>query len=313
MRVDAALARLRAQGQEQPLTEAALAQWRARPDVAEITADLAHHAGGAGLEQCPALARLLADVQAGKALLESLLQPLLAALRAEPLALPALGHRSAEGLVRLELAVHAGAVLGLAVHAPRPRAVPEAVLFEDGEVHEVVLAGEGAALCYQRAPAGLVGVEQALAPGVRLQRSGVAQARRIVAVTRPLVLLQLIRVSDSPAEGALVACADGRVLRRVSGCKRSSQQLMALGVLGALGHRPALSQMARLARDRAAPRDLRWEALRQALALDAAEGLKLLGALASDPADPLAAQASGLAARLRAVRPEMAALMAEAA
>ncbi|GIX18759.1 MAG: hypothetical protein KatS3mg120_0435 [Erythrobacter sp.] len=313
MRVDPALARLRAQGPDQPLTEAALATWRAQSEVGAITAELARHAGGAGLEQCPVLARLFADAQAGQALLASLLQPLFAALRAEPLALPALGHRSAEGLVRLELAAHAGAVLGLVVHAPRASAAPEAVLFEDGEVHEVVLAGEGAAICYQRAPASLMSAEIALNPGVRLARRGVGEARRIVAVTRPLVLLQLIRVPDTPAEGALVACADGRVLRRVSGCKRTSQKLMALGVLGALGHRPALLHMARLVRDQAAARDLRWEALRQALALDAAEGLKLLGALAGDPADPLAAEARGLTARLCAGRPEMAALLTEAA
>jgi hypothetical protein len=38
---------------------------------------------------------------------------------------------------------------------------------------------------------------------------------------------------------------------------------MALGVLGALAHRPALGAMERAALDEGAERDLRWEALRQ--------------------------------------------------
>jgi hypothetical protein len=69
--------------------------------------------------------------------------------------------------------------------------------------------------------------------------------------------------------------------------------------------------MAALACDLSRARDLRWEAQRQVLALDAARGLAVLAALADDPADALAAPAATLQQQLRAVRPDLAALMPE--
>ncbi len=71
--------------------------------------------------------------------------------------------------------------------------------------------------------------------------------------------------------------------------------------------------MERIVRDHAAQRDLRWEALRQVLALDALRGLALVGALAGDSADLLAGPAAALQQQLRAARPDLAALLPQAA
>ncbi len=75
----------------------------------------------------------------------------------------------------------------------------------------------------------------------------------------------------------------------------------------------ALSTMEQLAHDITAQRDLRWEALRQMLALDAARGLALLAALAGDAGDPLSTPAAALERQLRANRPDLAALIPEPA
>ena len=125
----------------------------------------------------------------------------------------------------------------------------------------------------------------------------------------------VLKIAEAIAEEAPeeIALADGRCLKIISGCKRTSQHIMALGVLGALRHEGAVPAMAATARDCSAARDLRWEALRQCLALDTRAGLALLAALAKGPGDPLAAPARALQRQLAASDPALAALIHEAA
>jgi hypothetical protein len=146
-----------------------------------------------------------------------------------------------------------------------------------------------------------------------MARVGVAEARQIIAVTQPVLVLHLSRTAAAPQPSAEIALADGRCLKTISGCKRTSQQIMALGVLGALKHAAAVPAMAARARDLSAARELRWEALRQCLALDTRAGLALLAALADNDADPLAAPARALQRQLAASHPALAALIHEAA
>ena len=62
-------------------------------------------------------------------------------------------------------------------------------------------------------------------------------------MTQPLLVLQLTRAALRPLPSREYALHDGRLIKTTSACKRTSQQLMALGVLGALAHRPALGWM----------------------------------------------------------------------
>jgi len=64
--------------------------------------------------------------------------------------------------------------------------------------------------------------------------------------------------------------------------------------------------MERIAQDAAAPRDLRWEALRQMLALDARRGMALLAELAARGGDALAAPSASLLGDLLAAQPDLA-------
>jgi hypothetical protein len=300
MQVHPEVARLRGVGAPQPRCDAALAAWRARPEVAAIMAALARYDAGDALEDIPALSLLTRDHDAARVLVGGLTTMLIDALRAEPLAQLPLGHSAAPGMARLRLASAGRATLTLAAYTRRAHSLPKSVLFEDCAVHELVVAGAGRAALHSIADGRLVSEERALAPGTRLTRDGPDAARQIIAVTQPLLMLQLTHEPLHPAPSREVALADGRLLKTISGCKRTSQQLMALAVLGALGHR-------------AADRDLRWEALRQCLALDAARGMTLLAALTGDGDDALAAPAAALHHQLLARRPDLAALIPEPA
>ncbi len=313
MQMNPELVRLRSKPAPQPATDAALAGWRAEPDVVALGRALARWEAGTPLGEVPELARLIADCHAARSFAERFMAPLMDALTDEPLAQLSLGHSSAPGMARLRLLGHARAGLSLTVFAPRARSVPPAALFEDGEAHDIVLAGAAQVLAHRLAAGGLASREIACAPGTVMTRSGPRDARQIIAVTRPLVLLQLTCEAACPEPSREIALADARLLKTISGCKRTSQQMMALGVLGALGHRPALAPMVALAEDPQATRDLRWEALRQTLALDAAEGLALLARLAGRAGDTLANPAAALRRNLLAARPDLADLIPETA
>ncbi|AOL94377.1 hypothetical protein [Porphyrobacter sp. LM 6] len=313
MQINPELVRLRSEPAPQPATDAALARWRASPDVVAVSAALAQWQTGVPLAALPALARLVSDLSAASCFAEAFIAPLLGALTDEPLAQLPLGFSAAPGMARLRLLGHARAGLSLTVLAPRPRSVPPAALFEDGEAHEIAIAGAGQVLVHHLSANGLESHEIACVPGTKLARLGTRDARQIIAITRPLVLLQLTCEAARPEPSREIALADLRLLKTISGCKRTSQQMMALGVLGALGHRSALATMTGLAEDPQATRDLRWEALRQTLALDASEGLALLTRLAERADDAIGAPAAALRRDLLATRPDLAALLPETA
>ena len=307
------IARLRSNGALQPRTDAALTQWRnTRPAIA-VTEGLAQFHQGAALADVPFLARLMRDHATAQAFAEALVTPFLAALQAEPLAQLPLGHSSGLGMARLRIATHGRAGLTLLAIARRARALPVSVLFEDCEAHEIILAGEGEAAVHRREAERLATEAQACKPGTRFDRHGADAARQIIAVTRPLVEMQLTREAVHRRPSQEIALADGALLKVISASKASSQHMMALGVLGALEHHAALHPMARLAKDVAADRDVRWEALRQCLALDAGQGLAVLAALADDPGDVLNAPAASLQRQLMATLPDLAAVLTEPA
>lgn len=308
MLVDPAIARLRREGAPQPQVDAALAAWRARPEVAAVLKDLSAYGAGAPLADGCELSRLLADHAAALRFAGGLIDLLMEALRAEPLAQLPLGFSAKPGLARIRLAQSSRASLSLAVFARSAGVRPASVLFEDGEAHELVLAGAGEAASYRIGTDGLSHAAVACAPGTRITRKVASEARQIVAVTQPLLVLQLAREAATPAPSREVALPGGRLLQTISACKRTSQQMMALGVLGALAHHPAMTVIEQLARDPAAQRDLRWEALRQVLGMDTARGYALLAQLAAPRGDALAEPAARLQRDLLAAYPELAAL-----
>jgi hypothetical protein len=307
MHIPALIARLRSQTVPQPEVDAAQAEWRAYPQTAAVMAALADYGAGAALDERSVLAGLLADHAAALAFVEEFIDPLMKALRAEPLAQPAFGFSAMPGMARIRLGESGRAALSLAVFARRAPVDAASVLFEDGEAHEIVLAGAGQAARYRR-DAALTCETVTCAPGTRFLRARGHDARQITAVTQSLLVLQLTRAAVQPLPSREYALPEGRLIKAISACKRTSQQIVALGVLGTLAHRPALGAMERLALDMAAERDLRWEALRQVLGIDARAGMALLGRLAACGGDVLSAPAAKLRRDLIGAQPDLAAL-----
>ena len=138
------------------------------------------------------------------------------------------------------------------------------------------------------------------------------EARQILKVERSHLLLQLTREPERPAPTRLVSLETGETQHTASGDKSASQAVMALSVLGALKTRASLEGMEETARNLAEDQDVRWEALRQALGLDTACGLKLLTELQDGIDDPLAIPAGALSAQLFKAQPELRDLTTEA-
>jgi hypothetical protein len=313
MQVHPDVARLRGDHAPQPACHAVLTAWRALPEVENAQAQLAQLAAGARIDDLPALARLLRDHVAACAFVAGFVAPMVRAQQAEPLAHLPLGHATAPGMARLRLIDAGRACLTLTALAPRADRASPSALFEDGAMHEVVVAGRGKALTHRLQGGAVTSEAITLAPGARLTRAGPDSARQITEITQPLLLLQVSCAAEHPGPSREIAIDDGRLIMTISGCKRTSQQMMALGVIGALGHCAGIATMAALARDAARPRDLRWEALRQVMALDAPRGLTVLAALADDRDDVLAAPAVALQQHLRTARSDLATLMPEPA
>ncbi|WP_374405973.1 hypothetical protein [Pelagerythrobacter sp.] len=98
--------------------------------------------------------------------------------------------------------------------------------------------------------------------------------------------------------------SDGALLHRAAGdCHESRSELM-LALLGRMERRDAVPAMAALARE--GSDSLRWQALRECLALDSAAGFGELARIARDCADPLHAPARSLHADLCARHPQLA-------
>ena len=308
MQVHPAIAMLRSKGAPQPRTDAALSAWRVRPDVAPVMEELAAYGAGAPLSGLSRLSECIGAEARARGFAASFLVPLMAAQRAEPLAQPRLGCSAAPGIDRVRLGESGRAALTLAVFGRRSSVVPRSVLFEDCEAFEIVLAGRGQAIRYRQGKGTMEHTALDCVPGTRIIRTGIGDARQIIAVTRPLLVLQLTREAADPQPSREHALADGGLIKTISACKRHSQRLMALGVLGALAYRPALDAMEQLALDGAEQRDLRWEALRQLIGLDPARGCAVLTRLAEQPYDSLCEAAAKLHRQLLAAYPALAAL-----
>lgn len=82
--------------------------------------------------------------------------------------------------------------------------------------------GAGKVLVHRLGEEGLTTQKLALTPGTRLRRGGVEDARQIVAVTQPLLILQLTREAAQPRLSREIALADGSIIKTISGCKQTS-------------------------------------------------------------------------------------------
>ncbi len=186
------------------------------------------------------------------------------------------------------------------------------MLFCDATRFDAVLAGAGDARIVRIAGHDGEGVRLsqeplALRPGHRLAFDLNSETLAVDSVDRRLVVLRLLRMAPEPAPGREYDAASGRLLHRSAGRIGTSRREAIIALLGRMGRADAAPQIARVALDEGDP-SLRWQALREALALDTATGFRALASVARRGEDPLAAQAGALRAQLLETHPELAQL-----
>jgi hypothetical protein len=182
--------------------------------------------------------------------------------------------------------------------------------FSDALRYEAVLAGEAQARIV-RPTLGRAARERPfhhevlnLRAGTRLALDLSSEALQVLATCGRLVSLRLHRFAAEPEPSREYSLADGTLLQQSAGSIRTSRHEMMLALLGRMEVAAAAPLMAELALEEG-DSSLRWQALRECLALDTAAGFRALVALARRPDDPLAGPAGALRAQLVEAHPQL--------
>lgn len=290
-------------------------RWMSQSGVKAVQADLRRYARGAALEDCQELAALIRGHARAKRFVNGICTRIIAALTAQPLCEVPFRYTVSRGLSTLQLLQEGTAKLTVSAYEPvADIQVPDSAMFADRDTVEMVVSGSAQGAFHSVDDDGKLNTTSTpWGAGDCIEARPLCEARQIISVETPLVMLQLVREPKSPAPTREVSLNDGRVLRAASGDKSASRAVMALGVLGALGDAPALDAMGQTARNRAEDAQVRWEAVRQILGMDARLGMAMLCELSACPADPLSAEAGGLKQRLLTSQPELRQIIKEPA
>lgn len=289
--------------------------WRAGPG-GQAEAELTRFADGAALDDLPLLSALFAEGDgAADRFVGDLLARLLARLAADPLTQSPLRFSSDDAVTTLVVARQGTAILTLHLfdgQALAARPAPVSVSFPPTETFEKILRGSGEALRVILRPGddGRACLSQepvVISAGEVACRLGQREARVLRRIDGAMVSLRLQRRS---AAGEIVreyALADGTLLHQAAGSPRDSRLELAAALLGRMGRSDAAPLLAAMAEEQGSPA-LRWQALRECLALDSGAGFAALCRIAGASADPLAVPAGALRAQLLEAHPQLSGL-----
>lgn len=294
--------------------DAAREAWRAEPGAAQLMEQLGQFGAGAPLEACPALEAVFTGGGEGERLMALLSRHYCAALTDNPIGHPPFRHGFNGTAGTLLLARSGRAQLMIQSREPG-ESNNASYKFSDAERFDAVLAGEGEARIVRSRRAGegamQFDIEQLpLRGGERLALDLQSEALAVDSVRRRLVILRLIRTSAEPQPGREYDAASGELLMQSAGSIATSRQEAIIALLGRMGRRDAAPEMARTALDDG-DASLRWQALRECLALDSEEGFCALAQLARRADDPLADSAGALRAQLLETHPQLAQVEAD--
>lgn len=312
MQVHPAIAALRSddapQRQAQTALFAALDAWRATPATSAVIADLARYGHGAGIEQCQVLATLFEQTDKSADFAACFTSAVVRALAGVPFGHVPLRH-STDGVVSTLLLARRGraAMFLTAINGAElvRQPSPVSVSFAASEAHEVVLAGSAEADLVTCGEGGLDLAPVVLKPGGNLVRDCRREALILRRVYGTLVSLRLQRRAAEPVATREVELASGRLIHQAAATAADSRAELMVALLGRMGRSDAAPALARIARGSGAD-GLRWQALRECLALDTAAGFVALTVLARTPDDALAAPAGALRAQLVEAYPQLA-------
>lgn len=313
MRVDRTIAALRtdrtALQRAQAVACAAAQRWREDARVAPIIAELAEYGSGAPLASCPALAALFEGGPAAAGFAHDFARIQAQALAEDRFVQVAFRHSWDGRAATLLLARAGSAQLSLVAIEPGTYGTGS-VAFSDSVRHEAIVAGAASARQTARGKSGEFTHDALdLISGARLTLDLSRQALFVERVETRLVSLRLHRASPDPGPAREYDLSNGRLRHQASGDVRASRQEAMLALLGRMGRTEAAPTMAEIARG-AGSDGLRWQALRETLALDTAAGFRALSDVARAPGDPLAMPAGALRGQLVEAHPELLALEA---
>lgn len=316
------IAKLRGDPASQHRVKSAMATaaetWRLNDKADEIAACLKEFADGAPLDRCAGLSQLMTHRASAAEFVGAFATNMLGELRRNPLGEIPFRHGSSEGYSRLQLLEKGGASLSLVAYEPiAVVSEPETAQFADVELYEIALSGSARVLrhaLFEKASGGpaIQTEEQVIGAGDRISCRSSIEARQVAEVSRSLCLLQLSRVPVRSGPSRVYRLCDATILHQAAGDKRTSEQVMALAVLGALGQSDNIPVMEDFALRCENDRDARWEAVRQTLALDAPCGFDLLRRIGADKEDDLSGPAEALRTSLLKAHPELSNMMMEA-
>ncbi|KLI63441.1 hypothetical protein [Aurantiacibacter marinus] len=299
------------QRQAQAAMDVARKAWQAEPGAFEMMMEMGRFGEGAPLGACPMLDNVFTQGGEGERIMVRLSHHYCAALRDHPIGHPPFRH-GFNGLAGTILLARSGrAQLTLQSREPG-KTVSTGHQFSDAERFDAVLAGVAEARIVRARSAGERKMQFdaehiSLRGGARLGLDLNSETLVVESVSRRLVILRLSRSASDPQPVRDYDAATGELLMQSAGALATSRQEAITALLGRMGRCDAAPLMAKTALD-CGDASLRWQSLRECLALDSEVGFRALVRLARRAGDPLAAPAGALRAQLLEANPQFATL-----
>lgn len=275
---------------------------------AKLAPDFARYADGADLIECSTLNSMIESGTEAKALVQALTGSLASAMSQHHTAQIPFRHQYQGGIGMLQLVTSGRAALSVLVYEDDRRNTARSVAFADSDCHEIVIAGTGEARLLTKAVtsgerAKLTCENARLFPGTYLEMCGPHRAKLMDEADGAMVVLRLSRTPENPQPSREYRLSDGALIHTASSSRDDSRKEAIASVLGAMGRRDSVPELINAARS-GGPQ-LRWQCVRQTLALDTAAGFSLLCQIAEDSADELAPEAAQLRAQLLGQYPQL--------
>lgn len=293
---------------------AVIREWREGGDMARLLSEIDAFAEGCDIDDCPTLSAVFDEYSdAADTLIAEFVQVALKCLVKRPLGQVPLRHFTDGVTSRLLLARSGNVTLTLvAVDGDGFADGPDPITadFSPCEVWDRVLAGSAVADLVDRLPleekrALLDRMEIELETGDVLFRRGERQSLLLREVTGRLVTLRLQRRHVNAGPTREYSLADGELVHQAAGNPQDSRLELMMALVGRMNRTDTAPVLADIARGEGS-QALRWQALRECLALDTRIGFGALTEIARSEKDELAVPAGALRSQLVETHPQLA-------
>jgi hypothetical protein len=304
------------QREAQSVVAESIDAWRSSPETAAVFSDLVHFGNAAALAECPSLSALfMAENQAANRIVSACIETLSRCLAKTKLAHVPMRHFYDGTMATLVLAQTGTATLALSSidgAGLREKPASRAIRLVPVETWERILAGSASAQLSEAIVRDGNSVEfrhedVLIAPGQVAFRHELRHSQQVKRVTGNLVTLRLQRRLRTVEPTREYDRDTGALLHQTAGNPQESRYELMLALLGRMQRADAVPVMTAMALE-AGSEALRWQCLRECLALDTAAGFAALTTVASSMDDPLAVTAGTLRAQLVESYPQLKAL-----